>query len=239
MEIQNEFLEEEDFSEKKKLAELVFEKAKKESRRIAKTALANHIEAASTLNAKTLVRFYDRYIDEDNNKSITAMYNLDLAAEYIGYLSFAHFCENHSIQGKKKDEGGKKEPPVKASYWKKILIGGGFVSTLGLGAFGINKMNQPHCMYWKKTNYIVVDCNENLPSYINVEPYDKELLENFREIQVSDTTTFFEAGKAVVWYVKIDGKPEFYSSPGVHPISGKSLNEVTPYIINKYVLGKK
>jgi hypothetical protein len=68
----------------------------------------------------------------------------------------------------------------------------------------------------------------------SIEPFREEVLK-LKQIEVCDTTTFFKEGKPIVWYCKVDGKPEFFNTYGIHPETGKALRPVTKYIIEKYV----
>ena len=56
-----------------------------------------------------------------------------------------------------------------------------------------------------------------------------------KRIEVTKATSFFVAGKAVVWYSKVNGKPEFFTTHGFHPVTGKPLKPITYYMIHKYV----
>ena len=71
-------------------------------------------------------------------------------------------------------------------------------------------------------------------SVYSIIPFD-ENTSSLKKINVSDTTTFFKGDKAIIWYSKVNGKPDFFNGPGYHPITGKGLKPVTIYIINKYV----
>jgi hypothetical protein len=93
------------------------------------------------------------------------------------------------------------------------------------------------CMQWQNDHYELVDCqNETNSLYTSspILPTDDKAME-LKKIVVSDTTTFFEGGKASIWYCKVDGVPEFFDGPGFHPITGKGLRPVTDYIIEKYI----
>ena len=93
-----------------------------------------------------------------------------------------------------------------------------------------------NCMVWKGTQYERIACEKKVG--LNVEPLDEVRLNNFRKIEVDMTTLFFdeENNQALVWYHKNkSGEIEYYSAPGLHPINAKTLDEITPYIIQKYV----
>jgi len=76
---------------------------------------------------------------------------------------------------------------------------------------------------------------DSLYSSSPVIPTDEKAME-LKKIIVSDTTTFFEGGKAKIWYCKVGSVPEFFDGPGFHPITGKGLRPVTDYIIDKYII---
>ena len=258
---QNECMDEENYSEKKRLTELIFEKARNESKEVAKTALANYIDENSSLKFKTSTRMYDRYILGNSQKSIPTMFNLNLAAKFIEYESFGDFCHQNFPEENKNTS--KKEvlipvrenennsaissgqsnfvqgAPKKKNYLKSGIAGLGLATIVGLGSYiGVTDGKSNECMYWDETKYAEIKCDEEIHPETAIIPYDEQIFNYFYKIEPTDTTTFFRAGIPIVWYVKIDGKPEFYSADGKHPINGKELKKVTPYIINKYVLNK-
>lgn len=243
MKTQNDFFDEENYAERKRLTELIFEKAKKESMETAKTALANYIEDNSSLKFKTSIRMHDRYILGDKKQPIPTMFSLNSAAKYIGYINFADFCnsfysEENSIEQKFPEEEiiKKEKSIIPKTNFRKTVAGIGVTAALGLGSyFGINALNGPQCMYWAGSQYEKIDCNENLHPNVKIVSLNEQSLNYLHKIEVSETTIFFEAGKPVVWYLKVDGKIEFYSSPGNHPVNDKPLKPVTAYIVDKYV----
>lgn len=96
------------------------------------------------------------------------------------------------------------------------------------------------CMQWQKDHYEAIDCQgevNSLYASAPIIPFDEDLVE-LNKLDVCDTTIFFEGKKAIVWYCKVDGEPEFFDGPGFHPITGNGLKPVTDYIINKYVVKK-
>ncbi len=122
---------------------------------------------------------------------------------------------------------------------KKFAIGIGIlVVTFSVG-YTTKKIILPEkqCMQWQSDHYVLVDCQNKvdvLYSSSPIIPTNEKTIE-LKKIIVSDTTTFFEGGKAKIWYCKVDGVPEFFDGPGFHPITGKGLRPVTDYIIGKYV----
>lgn len=227
------------------LVRLVFEKARKDSMGTSKNACGNFIEDNSNLKSKTFVRMYDRYILGNESKSVASMFSLNSASEFLGYKDFADFCrevfsEQELIPKAKninEDLGFEKIQIPQKNNFRKAIAGIGITTVLGLGSyFGLSSVAEPQCMYWNETRYEKISCEENLHPTIEKEIYDEQLLTHFYQLEITDTTTFFEYGKPIVWYIKVDGKIEFYSAPGNHPLTGKQLKPVTHYIVNKYVI---
>lgn len=147
-------------------------------------------------------------------------------------------------------EGHQPEKEISKSkgfaYWlgKNKLITIFLIIASLLGGFSLAKFvfTEKQCMQWQNDHYEVVDCtdSEKNPLENTIVPLDKKLL-NFRKVEVSDTTTFFnKQGKPLYWYCKVNGKPEFFNEmgDGIHPETGKRLNQISHYIIDKYVMEK-
>lgn len=134
----------------------------------------------------------------------------------------------------------KKTHKLNSNLKKKITIG--LLSFIGLGSIGFTVKNtlfkNKECMQWKKNHYEIVDCqsdnSQGFMSQSEIIPFD-ENQSKLIKIEVSDTTTFFKNGKSLYWYCKVNGKPEFFNTHGLHPETDKALKPVTEYIVNKYV----
>lgn len=128
----------------------------------------------------------------------------------------------------------------KKSNLKKKLIFGllGFIGLFSIGYTAKSLvLPQKECMQWQEDRYVEVDCQSetsNFYSSSSVIPYD-ESTSKLKKLTVTDTTTFFNGDKAIIWYSKVNGYPEFFNGPGFHPATGKGLRPVTDYIIDKYV----
>lgn len=92
--------------------------------------------------------------------------------------------------------------------------------------------SQPQCMYWDKSEYKQVDCQDRNPIYNQKISFDYEKMTYFKRIERKDTLTTENAGK--VWYSKYNGMVEFFTSDGVDPNNGRELRKATEYIIDKY-----
>jgi hypothetical protein len=123
-----------------------------------------------------------------------------------------------------------------------VLLAGIFAM---IGGFTIwNFEDEGDCMVWNKDHYEAVSCDivSNKMSLVRpiVTKKEESLISNFKKIKVCDTTSFFKLGKPCVWYGKsFDGNYDCFTSPGLHPETGKTLRPITEHIIKKYLLKKK
>ncbi|OBW43264.1 hypothetical protein AB670_00457 [Chryseobacterium sp. MOF25P] len=93
--------------------------------------------------------------------------------------------------------------------------------------------SQLHCMYWDKSEYKPINCQDKNPMYNHRVPFDYEKMEYFKRIERKDTLTVDNAyGK--VWYSKYNGEVDFFTDDGVDPNNGRELRKATEYIIDKY-----
>jgi len=93
------------------------------------------------------------------------------------------------------------------------------------------------CMYWHEDHYEAIACNQKVPNAM-VIALDSMKLKNFRKLTRPDTISYLSIGK--VWYSKIDGKIEYYTSGGEHPVVfDHRLKPIPKYIIDKYILSSK
>ena len=111
----------------------------------------------------------------------------------------------------------------------------------GAAGYGIKSIFFPNknCMVWVKNHYVAAEYDK-VKDTAEVSPYNQKVLDDFKKITVSDTTTFFKNGdrdKPLVWYGKaLDKKEyEYFNQPGLHPETGKTLKPISKYIIDKYI----
>jgi hypothetical protein len=93
-------------------------------------------------------------------------------------------------------------------------------------------------LVWHKDHYEKYDCEIAGDSLgIKFTPYNEALLRNMRKVTVDSLTPFFgKDGTPRIWYAKVaPGKLEFFTAPGLHPETGKTLRPITDYMIRKYV----
>ncbi|WP_298737811.1 hypothetical protein [uncultured Chitinophaga sp.] len=89
------------------------------------------------------------------------------------------------------------------------------------------------CMYWKEDHYERIACDQKVSDAM-VIALDEMKLKHFRKISRPDTITYNAIGR--IWYSKIDGKIEYYTAGGEHPVAfDHRLKPISKYIIDKYI----
>ncbi len=220
----------------KELIRLAFEKAKRESKLSSKTAVLNFLAEQLTVSVseRTLQRYYKNFIEEsDFSDGVPNRQILDSLGQYLGDENFVGFC-NSTEKRRRTHLTGFQNPKL-----KKTVIGLSAAVLMGTGSYFAGTAKSADCMVWQETKYIEIPCDESNSEIYPTLPLDEGLMKKFRKIEVNKDTEFFEYGMPKVWYSKTNGVIEFFNSPGNHPATGKQLNPVTHYIINKYVLNKK
>lgn len=212
------------------LIKKAFEKARKESGKDSVNGQAEYLaeylldKFKYQLSAKSLTRYYKK--ESVPNKKVQ-----DFLSAYLGFGSYEEFVIDH---------GDKVEEPVlylkpktfKPFFSKKLaLISLLFVSVTGVSSYIGFKAAEEKCMAWNEDHYVEVKCT-GVEGETKLNPV---VLQEFRKIEVSDTTTFFKNGSPSVWYDKSNNQLEYFSSPGIHPENGKTLRPITKYMIDKYV----
>ena len=95
----------------------------------------------------------------------------------------------------------------------------------------LNFTGQEKYMYWLGDHY--QPTNNARIKGVNIVPFNAKLVSDFRKITDQDTLTTRSVGK--VWYVKINNKPEFYTTSGFHPgDTRRILKPLSKYMAEKY-----
>lgn len=213
----------------------VFAKAKEESGENSLRKWAEYVngylseEVRYPISVKTLERYYNGETEPNREKR-------NKLAVFLGYSGYKDYmAANQESQPEERDPEEIEANIDVKNYRKRamLLISLIGILILGAGYLGYSSGSED-CMIWKEDHYEVTSC-EGKAGETRKIPY---LLKNFRQIQVSDTTTFFKNGKANVWYDKNDNQLYFFSAPGINPETGKTVKEITDYMINKYVLNE-
>lgn len=154
--------------------------------------------------------------------------------------------DEESVQNSTKGSNGNEEGDKGITKWIKISIS--IVFGMTLMVFGVQKWyenravshdREDGCMTWADSLYVSVSCNTRPFSKYgtDVKPLNQVELKNMRKVKVNAAYPFFsEDGKPLIWYYKNeDNGHEFFTAPGLHPVTGETLRKITPYIIETYV----
>lgn len=125
----------------------------------------------------------------------------------------------------------------------KKKIGIAILSAVGLFSVGYTAkeivLPTRECMQWQVDHYEEVDCTvKGIVSYNSAMPIDQHQFK-LKKIEVDSNFIFFKGKKPVVFYCKVNGKPEFFNQLGTHPETEQVLKPISLHIINKYVKHKK
>jgi hypothetical protein len=128
------------------------------------------------------------------------------------------------------------KPVYKQRLFLVILV----LAFTGLTAFGLRSIFlEKRCMLWKEDHYEAISCDDQPQGIIGIStgiiPRNDLIIENMHKIKVTPKTTFFRNGQPIIWYNKNHGRCEYFTYPGLHPVSGKTLRPITRTIINNHV----
>lgn len=130
---------------------------------------------------------------------------------------------------------------LKPAYFpkKRIIIAIGFLLfSIGFGYTSkIIFLPKKECMQWQNDHYEVVSCHNETMSFSNLDSIKpiNEMELSLQRIVPTANTIYFKNSKPIVWYYKKGDLIQLYNRPGRHPENGKTLKEITPYIIDKYL----
>ncbi|WP_133575548.1 hypothetical protein [Pedobacter metabolipauper] len=104
------------------------------------------------------------------------------------------------------------------------------------GGYLLSIKHTNQCMYWTGNQYQPIPCNTRINN-TEIVALDTFKVAHLKRITRPDTLTINSVNK--VWRAKINGKPEFYTSGGRHPLdNNKMLWPMTEYFLDKHVLKK-
>lgn len=135
-------------------------------------------------------------------------------------------------------------PPQKRVL--KIIAESSIAAALALSGVFINKIKgdpdaaliqSGHCMYWAGNHYEPSPCTPKGGDTL-VKPFNEEKLLRFKKIVYPETITKDDIGR--VAYIKLDGRIEYYTDTGFHPVyTHKRLKPLTKFMFDKYILPLK
>lgn len=214
----------------KEIVEKVFQKARAECPKHSKYALSNYISESTSISSRTLERLHDKYLKNKDVVGEQLEHTINDLCQYLNFESYADYVrQNGSYKASTNVEG---EKGIKK--WK-VIAAGSLILVVGLILGLSDKIIEPKCMLWKIDHYEKADCSVSYKE--KVVPIDEVMLKNFKKVEVDLTTELFDEAtqEPLIWYYKSSREIEFFTSPGLHPINGKTLKAMTPYIVKKYV----
>lgn len=92
-------------------------------------------------------------------------------------------------------------------------------------------------MNWDGNKYVETSFDAEKLKVGALKIYKEDRVASFTLLEPQCDTQFFNAdGSVRVWYSKNkNGRLDFFSDHGLHPITGKTLKPITKYIIDKYI----
>ncbi len=233
---------------KKQLFQKAFNKAEEKSGRNTEHGLSTYLESYFSnelmfpVNRATFIRYYKKYIKDEDISYNPNTSLLNKIAEYIGYDSYeafvisnSHFTPRGNNSGKPTEEN---DSGIVYKWQKKnkILI---IISVLIL-AFILIKVSikKQRWMVWNQDHYTEVKFDIVKYNLGQLKEHKKEQIKNFKKINSPDCNTplLNDRGEALVWYWKKNNEEiELYTSAGLHPTNGKTLKPITKHMIRKYI----
>lgn len=94
-----------------------------------------------------------------------------------------------------------------------------------------------HCMYWAGDHYEPTPCIPKRGDTLLIE-LDSAKLFRFKKIAAPGTITKDDIGR--VTYIRLDGRREYYTDTGAHPVyTNKKLKLLTKFIYERHILPLK
>ncbi|MBD0831313.1 hypothetical protein [Aestuariibaculum sediminum] len=177
----------------------------------------------------------ERILEPEEDISIRHEVVLGLLS-YLGYSSYQEFEKENGLIEKEKQFKKHKIHSFVKKHATTLVVSG----LLIIGFFVYQTLTQQCWMFWDGNQYIETSFDAKKYQSGLLKLCDGNLINNFKRIEPDSDTEFFDdLGKAKVWYFKNKkGEVEFFTALGKHPITGKTLNEITEYMIDKYVKNK-
>lgn len=227
----------------KKVVIKAFEKAKEDiPGRSNKTNRSEHIsnvlleDFKYQISGKTLRNYYDKSVDSNNKADISInsdyVHNLCL---YLGFVSYNDFLKEYPDVS-----AGPNDHRLLAIIKKNKTALTISVLTIVI-VLTVTTFNKQRWMIWEDTRYTEVDFDAEKYSLSQLKIYDQERIDDFIKIIPDCNTLFFNSDRtANLWYGKNNaGELEYFTTFALHPETGKTLKEITDYMIRKYICTSK
>ncbi|SFB97970.1 hypothetical protein SAMN04489722_101388 [Algibacter lectus] len=157
----------------------------------------------------------------------------------LKYLEFDNYEEfkkvNEATINNNPNLKVKKKTSSKFDVKHKITLG--VLCSLIIIFLSFKYLNTQRWMSWENDHYIETNFDPENYELGNLKLYNPDRIDNFRKIIPNCDTQFYtETGNTNVWYGKNEtGVLEYFTALGKHPTTGKTLKEITDYMIKKHI----
>lgn len=204
-----------------RLLEAVFAKAREEGAPDSGNGIATHIYAAldnsigQPISVDSIRGYYKRFSNNEDFKiSQTAKDHLSV---YLGRDDFKDFIKKDTTKS------------INKKRYQFLIV----ILILVIAFFAYDRTRKK-CMIWDTNRFVKIHCDE-----VNAKPIKNEAMFNsFKMLEAECKTDFFfeASGEPKVWYYKKGkGDLELFNMPGIHPVNGKTLNDITPYMVETHI----
>lgn len=212
---------------------LVFDKAKRESKKNSAYGLSRFLEPIVSIDQRTLTRYYNGYVlNRLAERKTPYDYNLDSLSKYWGFNDFMAYCSS-SDNLNDKIVLIKENIELEKKLWKikRIAIFSCFILLI-IAVLFILKYYKKNCMIWVDDHYEKIKCS----GLENEKKLDEVELKNFKKVDVCKDSIFIVDGEPVIHYTRHKNNIDFFTDEGEHPIyDGVYTNPITQTIIDSRV----
>lgn len=211
-----------------------FEKVKSKEGITVKTNIAKFLSDYIDENTESV--FGERSLRIQHNKAnegneiLLKEYVADGLSMYLGFDNYNDYYRSHN-----KGDFKLASKAINKNF-KTLIVGGVLAILIIVGVVFLNS-DSNRWMVWENDRYVEVKFDAKKYNLNQLKIYKSDRIENFRQVELNCDSDFFnEDGSVRYWYGKNKNKEiNFFSSLGLHPLTGKTLKPITNYIINKYV----
>ena len=175
-----------------------------------------------SISTKSLTRYYKG--ESSPNQKVK-----DFLAQFLGYDGYDTYIKWNS-NSDLEDQEEKKNKDTSLSN-RSLVIALILIMLVATSSYLGYMGGQEECMIWNNDHYMKTECSGSSEE----RKFIPHIYNNLKKVEVSDTTAFFKNGEVQIWYYKSNGELEYFSSPGKHPVSRKTLKPITKYMIDKYI----
>ena len=199
--------------------------------------ISDQIEEVSNIRitSRTFVSYHKKYIEKEEDVATPKHENIEYLCMFLGYDSYDDYVTKNYNDDiplplpKKTTKNITIEKKTTSVLWVLSVIIIGFVVYTQL----VIDKTPNNCMIWVTDHYEPIACSGKRGEI----ELDQETLKGMKQLigLCKGTTFFLPNDEPVVWYDKYNNKLTFFTKEGIHPTNGRTLKQISQYIINKYV----